>query len=52
MSEAIATAYARGVVHGMRRAADDLEAQLAELGVELRIEVDEPETGRGGHAAG
>jgi hypothetical protein len=52
VSEAIATAYGRGVVHGMRRAADDLEAQLAELGVELRIEVDEPETDRGGHAAG
>jgi hypothetical protein len=46
VSEAIAAAYGRGVVHGMRRAADDLEAQMAELGVDLRIELDEPGPGR------
>jgi hypothetical protein len=52
VSEAIATAYGRGVVHGMRRAADDLEAQMAEIGVDLRIEVDEPEASRANRTSG
>jgi hypothetical protein len=43
VTEAIAAAYGRGVVHGMRRAADDLEAQMAELGVDLRIVLEGPE---------
>jgi hypothetical protein len=51
-SEATATASGRGAVHGMRRAADDLEAQMADLGVDLRIDLEGPEPGRGGPDSG
>ena len=42
VSEALTSAYVRGLDRGMRQAARDLEERMAELGVTMRAIVDDP----------
>jgi hypothetical protein len=48
VSEALTAAYVRGMDHGMRQAARDLEERMAELGVAVQAIIDDPPSGAGG----
>ena len=42
VSEALTAAYVRGLDHGLRQAARDLEERMAELGVAVQTIIDDP----------
>lgn len=42
VSEALTAAYVRGLDHGLRQAARDLEERMAELGVAVQTVIDDP----------
>lgn len=48
VSEALTAAYVRGLDHGLRQAARDLEERMAELGVAVQTIIDEPPRGEEG----
>jgi len=46
VSEALTAAYLRGLDHGLRQAARDLEERMAQLGVPVKALLEEPTPGR------
>lgn len=48
VSEALTAAYVRGLDHGLRQAARDLEERMAELGVAVQMIIDAPQEDEAG----